>query len=726
MSLNVVPVVKNMVKNLQQGLVQVSIGNKDAVGSYVISKESFSADDINLQNYKKQAEQIGSIVMDAISGLEISAEDYSAQQVMAAKKIAACALNPNKFIAKLRTLQNETGTPAVAVRDLVPFDELNMISQEAYDGRDNDNCFLYSVAYNFIASKQDEFGEAFYPTIVIDPVTNSINMEIKFASLMNEFQRGISGAPNQKEFNKIPLPKAIYNPDVFATDKNRLLPIVRTESEVNLLVSEKRQDESLLEKVITAPLLFGKSINLLGISQTESQLSRGQADHTDALDPAIQVQNIYLSFTSTVSNAEVSEIFKFNVSNLGSNNFVANPQNHNKDLILNFNNQYVLINTSSIKTSKGVDSAIFGQLAPNYTIKLAFDISGTSNTQSGDVKLYGNDLRVIEVRNAANDIIDPTESEFTAITAVIEKYKFLGYDLLAYSTNSNLRKRGQLITVDSFKQDYVVPCRSGIMTMVPVNNDTGTDNDTDPIVGQAQACGAKISMDAVLSLLNHVDFMRTLTADGTMTHDLSIDGYGFKGVGRNILNPVYHHSSLNIPEMISSLKSKDRDEDLKAMLIQQIRNIGMKLWIQSNYGVVYRRVLNANITQRATLIIGTDPNIERLLVTEIGANKFNIGPTFDVLIVSTFNQKMEGKMIMSFGIFDDSRNTTQNPLNFGNCAFAPNIVYDLTRDINGQTSREKHTNPRYLHITHLPIIACVDVTGVEQGFGQIALKTTTI
>lgn len=726
MSFNITPVVRNILTNLEQGMKHVAITNKETIGHYVISKEDFNSDDINTDNYKATVDQLDNVVMNAISALELSTESYTAQQQEAARRIAACALNPNKFLAKLRTLKNESGAPAVPVRDLVPFDEIDMISQEAYDGRKNDNCFLYSVAYNFVASKQDEFGEAFYPTIVIDPVTNSLTMEIKFASLMNEFQRSYDGSPNKKSFNKIPLPKAIYNPDVFATDKNRLLPIVRTESEKNLLVSEKKEDESLLEKVITAPLLFGKSINLLGISQTESQLARGQADHTDALDPAIQVQNLYISFSAEVSGTATTEIFKFNVSNLGTNNFVANPQNHNKDLILNFNNQYILINTGSIKTSKGVDSTIFGQLPPNYTIKLAFDISGTSNTQDGDVKLYGNDLRVVEIRNAANDLVVSTETEFTAITKVIEKYKFLGYDLLAYSTNSNLRKRGQLITVDSFKQDFVVPCRSGIMSMVPVNNDTGTDNDTDPIIGQAQACGAKISMDAVISLLNHVDFMRTLTADGTMTHDLSIDGYGFKGIGRNILNPVYHHSSLNIPEMLSSLKNKDRDEDLKAMLIQQIRNIGMKLWIQSNYGVVYRRVLNANITQRATLIIGTDPNIERLLVTEIGANKFSIGPTFDVLIVSTFNQKMEGKMIMSFGIFDDSRNTTQNPLNFGNCAFAPNIVYDLVRDINGQTSREKHTNPRYLHITHLPIIASVDVTGVDQGFGQIAIKTTTV
>lgn len=726
MSINLTPIVHKLVSNLTTEIKNHSFPNKEEMGRFVVSRESYTKDDPQVSYLETSVEQIQTIVDDCIAALDISHEDYSAQQKEAAKRIAACALNPNQFLNKLKSLKNDTSTSAMAVRDIVPFEELTTISTEAYDGRKQDNCFLYSVAYNFVASKQDEFGEAFYPTIVIDPITNSVKMEIKFASLMNEFQRGIDGSPNKNKFNKIPLPKAIYNPDIFATDKNRLLPIVRPESQNDLLVSEKKQDDSLLETVTTAPLLFGKDINLLGISQTDSQLARGQADITDALDPAIIVQNIYLSFTGTVTDTETTEIFKFNVSNLSTNNFIANPQAHNKDLILTFNNQYLLINTTSIRTSKGIESEIFKQLPQNYTVKVAFDISGSGNTQIGDVKLYGNNLKVVEIRNAAEDLIASTDSEFTAIATVIEKYKFLGYDLLAYSTNSNLRKRGQLITVDSFKEEYTVPCRSGIMSIVPVNNDTGTDNDTDPIIGQAQACGAKISMDSVISLLSHVDFMRTLTSDGKAKFDLSIDSFGFRGVSRNIISPAYSYSSVNIAEIVSSLKSSERDHDIKMVLLQHIINVAMHLWLNSNYGVVYRRVLNASITQRPTLIIGTDPNIERLLVTETGSNKISMGPLFDMLVVSTFNEKMKGKIIITFGVFDDSRNSTPNPLNFGNCMFAPNIVYDLVRDINGQTSREKHTNPRYLHITHLPIIGNIDVTGIDEAFGQIALRTTTI
>ncbi|EKD22638.1 MAG: hypothetical protein ACD_84C00028G0001, partial [uncultured bacterium] len=40
---------------------------------------------------------------------------------------------------------------------------------EAYDERENKNAIVYSVAYNMQAARQDEFGEAFFPTTVVTP-----------------------------------------------------------------------------------------------------------------------------------------------------------------------------------------------------------------------------------------------------------------------------------------------------------------------------------------------------------------------------------------------------------------------------------------------------------------------------------------------------------------------------------------------------------------------------
>lgn len=718
-------VVSSMLKELKSGLDHTPISDTSSVGSYVVAKESFSPENAAVATNGLQG--INALVSDVLTAVGVSGESFTAAQRDAASKIAALSLNPNAAlgaVAKLSAGSSSVLPSEIGVEDYLDFSDLEgvTVSQEAYDGQKKDNCFLFSVAYNLVASKQDEFGEAFYPTIVVDPTVSEVVMEIKFASLMNELQRPVDGSANRGLFNKVPLPKAIYNPDIFATDKNKIVPVVRTETEKFLLTSEKRVDKSTLETVETAPLLFGETINLLGIGQTDTLLSRGQMDNTDALDRAISLESVYVSLTGDAA----TEIFKINTSAMSFNAFTFNPQGHNKDFILNFNNQVFTFDTKETKTSKGAASTVLEALPEGYKVDVEVSISGTVNTQYGDVELYGVKSKVVRILNAAGDELNAAEADYKSIAKVFETFKFLAYDLLAYTTNSNLRKRGQLVTVDSFKQPYMVPVRSGIMSIVPVNNDLGTDNDTDALIGQAQVCGAKISMGAVEALVSHADIINQITAGGTKQPDLSITESGFKGIAKNVLNPAFEHRTIDLLQIVSSLDSKSRDESIRAALLQQIYNVGVALYLKSNYGVVFERVINGASSARPTLIVGTDPNIKRLLVTESSGDTIQLGTMFDIKIVSTFNQKIAGKIYLSFGVFDQQRNSVPNPLNHGNCAFSPNVVYDLVRTLNGQTSRERLNQPRYLHITHLPVIGVFDVTNVEEVFGQIVFKMRNV
>lgn len=717
MSANLTNAVSKIVEGLREGLNTTTIFNRESVAKYVVSQESIAIE--NREVVQNDVKNIDNLINDVIINMGISSESYTNAQVDAARKIAALSLNPSTAKENQRSLKaspNAVLPLSIGVEDYLNFDEVT-IATEAYDGQKTDNCFLFSVAYNFVASKQDEFGEAFYPTIVIDPTTSDIVMEVKFASIMNELKRGIDGTPNRKQFKKIPLTKAIYNNELFATDKNKIVPVLRDENRKYFLESEKRIDDSTLETIATAPLIFGKTIGLLAISQTDSLLARGQMDNTDALDRAITLERVYVSLTGDSGK----EIFKINTSGMSFNGFTHNPQDHNKDMILNFSRQQFIFNTTETKTSKNAESVILKALPEGYIVAVEVSIKGEANTQYGDVELFGLKAEVVAIRNKSGDLISESEADYKSIAKAFESLAFEGYELLAYTTNSNLRKRGQLITTDTFKQPYMVPNRSGIMSIVPVNNDTGTDNDTDAIIGQAQACGAKISISAVEELMRHVDLMKYITNDGTYVDDLTVQDHGFKGIAKYLLTPAFEHRTIDLTQIVASLDSKSRDESIRAALLQQIFNVGMALYIKSNYGVVFERVINGSSNGRATLIVGCDPNIKRLLVTATSGDTIQLGTMFDIKIVSTFNSKLNGKIVFSFGVYDDQRNSVPNALNFGNCAYAPTIVYDLVRDINGQTSREKHNNPRYLHITHLPVVGIFDVNNIEQVFGQIAL-----
>lgn len=64
---------------------------------------------------------------------------------------------------------------------------------EAYDDRDNRNAAIYSIAYNMQASRQDEFGETFYPTIVITPDQVGMSITVRLMSVYNDLLRQTSG-----------------------------------------------------------------------------------------------------------------------------------------------------------------------------------------------------------------------------------------------------------------------------------------------------------------------------------------------------------------------------------------------------------------------------------------------------------------------------------------------------------------------------------------------------
>ena len=711
----------NQLKNTMETQV---ITNKGDVANYVVHSENFQGG---------EADQLKNTVASIAENVENSIQQtlgvhgegaYLESQLNAAKSIAALSLSRTAANSNFKNLKPSSNAGSVygalelGIDDAVDASSIVIPATphgEAYDGQKLDNSFLFSVAFNFTASRQDEFGEAFFPTIVIDPTVSDIEMEIQFTSILKEVERTPDGSTSREKFGKVALIKAIYDSEVFGVDKNRAVVVFRDEYKDKLVEAEKYITDVTGEKIETAPIKFGVETDLISISQTEKLLNRGVGDNTDSLDRTIILQNVYFNIDT--------DSFKVDVSQMAGSNFVPNPQDHNKDMILNFNHGQIVINTKSTKTSKGADSDVLTDLPTDHTITLSVVINGSANTQYGDVVLYGNlpasGVKIVSIRNAAGNLLDSTAADYIEIAKALEKFSFVGYELIAYTTNSNLRKRELQISLETQKQRFPVPVRSGIMGMLPINNDTGTDNDITVVTGHAQALGARISVNAVDTLIKHADNMRYITNDGTVVPDKLITEAGFKGVGKFLLDPYYAHQELDLLEIVDSLESGTRDVAIQASLLQQLYTAAVNMYIDSYYGVAFENAMNNSSAQRPTLIVGTDPNVYRLLVK--GQDTFQLGEMFDIKVVKTFNKKVEGKIYAAFGIFDDQRNSVPNPLNFGICAYAPTIVYDVVRDINGATSREVRNNPRFAHFINTPLIAEFDVKNITQAFHKLNL-----
>jgi len=694
--------------------------NRPELTSVVISHEDLdsASKEVGASALQSLHATIDDTINMVLSKEEYEGTKFTKAQYAAAKMIAGYAMDPIKTMSTMQSKQ-----PTISVGTVVMSSEAmgaddvvlaNTLSTEMFDSQAVNNAIYYSIAYNFAAARQDNFAEGFFPTIVYDPAQSGVVIETEFATLVSEFERSITGTPDGKKFNKVPLIKAIYDNTLFGTDKNKLVPVYRPENIDMFVSTQQLVDKSTGSDILTAPLKLGKTISLLGISQTDAMLAKGTMDNTDALDRTINLDKIFFSITGkNAADETITDVFGYKVSVLPHSNFTYAPQDNHKDMTLTFRTESISINTSSTTTAKGATSGILATLPVNHLIMLSIKLHGEANTASSDVSVYGSVIEVIEVRDAAGETIPVTSAEYLTIKAAIADLKLEGYTLEAYRTNSNLRTRGQLITNDRHSQLYNVQLRSGITVLMPTNNATGTDGDASKLSSMIQAAGVKTSIYAVRTLLDHAEMLHNITNNGTTP---SVE---LMGIGRHNLNTYYNETTIDLADHVDSVRSNDRITDIRAALVNKIRDEVLNMYLSSNYVTAYE-AMRGNMGGKVTVIIGTDPKLKQYITG--GSDKIDLGDDFEAVVVSTPNSLIKNKIFISFSVFDEQRNTTPNPLNFGQCAWFPTITTDIVRTNGGSVVRELQTNPRFLHIVNMPILAVMNVSDTNEVLGRHGVK----
>ena len=713
-------IVADLMQSLETNVEEARIANKESIATYAISSESMDqgSKEIASSGYDKLASIVDhTIDMITAANEEYAGIEFTAAQRKAATMVAALALDPSKAQESLKNLKPVSGNGlSVEAIDLGVDDAVDAtaLAVEAFDGQSVSSALYYSITYNLMAATQDAFGEAFFPTITIDPTVGGATIESEFTSLYNEISRSTDGSTDGSKFNKIPVVKAIYDNDLFSTDKNRAVPVLRTENTALFLDNLSYVETVSGEKVTTAPIKIGKDVGLLGLSQTDSMIAKGIMDNTDSLDRRLVVDKVYFSLTGKDSGGNnITEYFVTDTSILPLSNFTYTTQDHNKDLALNFTTDSVFLNTSTTTTVDGSASTLLGGLTGNHTIRVRMVLSGNGNTQRGNVAVYSNVFELIEVKDGNGNILPETSAEYTAFATALATLKLEGYTLEAYRTNSNMRTRGQLITSDRYTQIYTVPLRSGITVLAPINNATGDDNDIAKINSQITYAGIRTSVGAVKTLTDYADMLNNVTNNG------SAPDVKLMGVGRWHVDTYFNRVGVDVNAKIDSLNSNDRLEDIRAVLVNYIKNEAVTAAIVSNYAVAHQ-TLRGNTGEKITVVIGTDPIIAQYLGGTIDIGDYN------VVVVSTPNKLMRGKIIGTFGIFDSERNVKPNPLNSGQCFWSPTISTDVVRTVNGATVRELTNMPRFLHIVNLPVMFEIDVTGIDTALGKVTRNYHTV
>lgn len=710
-------IVQNVVDRLQNQLSRSGPVVAPAIAGQLMSLESI---DSGIRGQLEHGFDELRVVVESIASEVGVSKLMTEAQFDAAAMSGLMAIN---YKSSLNKKYDPVTVSTESMRSVMPFGVSDAMfersfAMEAYDERENKNAMLYSITYNMQAARQDEFGETFFPTITITPDQVGFGVSVDLMTVFDGIERKISGA--FEDFKRKNIIRAVADPTVLKRDQTRVVPVARAPQTNAYFVDAAIVPVTNVvvegESIATAPLRAGAKLDLLGISQTQELLAKGVMDNTDALDPAISLQNIYVTFT----NGTDTDVIRFNTINLPLSAMNYNPQSNYREMVLNFKSTSILINGKT-KQVDGTDLVALADIyngtaadgSDDFIVRVEVQVTGSVNIETGETTIFGNLVATYTIQNANGDILDVAAAPAAAIASVVNSGSIVGYDLNAFRTNMNRRQRGQLINTTRFTQLYNVPLRSPITAIHPINTDDVIEaSDIQALVTTTRI---RTSNDAVTSLLNSAAVLREYVD----ARDTVGAGPEVMGVGRFFVRPVFYNDAIDMATSIDSIKSHERAADIQAVLVNKIRDLAYRMYRDSEYKAA-ADALAGGVAPVPTVIIGTDPVLARYLT--VTGDLRTLGNEFDVRIVTSLDNRVQGKIFVTFGVFNEQRNTAVHPLNFGNMFWAPELVLTANISRGNTISKETVVQPRYLFVTHLPILSVIEVDNVPAVLNKVAIN----
>jgi hypothetical protein len=581
------------------------------------------------------------------------------------------------------------------------FDTRMKAALEAYDEKENKNAVVYSVAYNMQAARQDEFGEAFFPTVVVTPDQVGFGVSIRLISVYNDVRRQISG--NLDQFKKVNIIKAVIDPTILKNDQLKIVPVYRDESKAHFVDSVLLPPRDVLlegETITTSALAMGKKFSLLAISQTEALLETGLQDTTDSIDTAVMLSGLYMRLGTGLG----AEVVKFNTARLPLATFTYAVQGNYRQMNLAFETSSLMVNKNVKQVDGSVSTLLNDIITGEYTVRLAVNVSGNVNLELASTNVFSSEITVARVTDKDGVELSLSAGTGATIAALFADAAMVGYDLDAQRTNVGRRQRGQLLDTTFYNQVYAVPLRSPITVPRPLT--VGDANDSSDLAALITATHIRTSNAAVEELLRVQDIL----AEFVNAKDGKNDTPEILGIARFLVTPFFEHETLDVETVIDSIKSHERAIDIQAVLVNKLRDMAYRMYRDSGYKAA-ADALAGGMSQVPTIIIGTDPVLSRYLT--VTGDFRTLGNDFNVKVVSTLDERMSGRIMMTFGVFDGGMDGVPNPMHFGNMAWKPELTLVLPLHRNGANSKELTVQPSFLHITNLPIMASLVVEGIS-------------
>lgn len=571
-----------------------------------------------------------------------------------------------------------------------------VVSTEAFSEQELRANLPLSVAYNFLSSRQNEFGEAFFPTQALTPDQAALLLKVRKFNVFEQVRHDYTGKTTDFKWRN--LVEAARDASVLANETTAIVPVYvgsGAGQNTQYFMTQGSSTNKIVDgfTVATKPLKPGVELDIIGISQHPGLI--GQADHSDAVDAHVSLAAIYVEINDGGSTPIV-ETFKFVTKQLPRSEFNKTPEGNYREIGLQFATDSLVLSEDTLTIANIAGTALDAALAVGDRVRLTLEMSGRLNTETGRTNIYASGVSAT--------VYDSTGAVLPSNAAAGYTYTVVGYDLEARRSNANRRSQGLLTSPTEEEERYVVPLGSPITSTSPV----GTNRDASDLQTLVNVTRVRNSNNAVTTLLNYADTLRAYVSNAVAGVPAVV-----QGIGRHLVTPTFIEMStvagneLNMPAKINSLTSNERFADVSSAIVNAIRDIATRMVRDSGY-LQALDIISGGQDMDYEVVIGTDQYISRFIM--VTGDTRTLGNGIDCVVVSTPDKRMDNKIFIGL-----RRKNVQgyDPLSSGSMAYIPELASSIQTSRNGATYKEATVQPRTLHIPVLPVLGYIEVVGMS-------------
>jgi len=567
---------------------------------------------------------------------------------------------------------------------------------ESFDPQSMDKYVASDAIAAALSMVSGGFKELFFPTILVPAGQDGVDVNINVPKVFAGVTRDATGAPTN--FVKTSIVDAMVDSTVLDADSISIVPYASSPVLPASLVpaADVPTTQRLIDGVSidTRPIAFGSTVDLIGLSSAPGLISGGAFDETDSLDRIINIGTVFYTLTVTDGVTTVPVVLSTDISTqLGSlltraadgsvNDYVTNMV---ANVVVNQNTTAVAGNMAAaiaiIETNLGIVAGTA------FTVVIELAMSASANNETAEMTVYANRAGITKAFDATMAPVPVTPFSTASVTA-------LGYNPAATRTNTNARTAGILLdATNTVRYRFPVPLGSPIVSKTAIGAPVNTT-----VSALVQAINIRNDNNAVKALLN----METIL---NANNGLPINS---PAMGSELVTPTIINRVLTVGTKVVSLGSDQALANLRGQMYAALTNIGNELVNSSNY-LAAIEFANGK-AEGFELIVVTDPSIASHL--RAAEQVVTLESKRKVVISQSLNSAFRGKIYMS--VRRVNRNG-MHPLDFGATLATPSRTVELQVSRSSATVRETSVIPRIAEYVTLPVLATLDVVGLDRLF----------